>query len=358
MHLAQSNGDAQAMAIGNQTSDLIAPYLAAAVSAMDGSAPMLSGMAQYHLGWLNDDFSPATDPTAAQGKLIRPRLAMLCCVAAGGELERAAPLAAAIELLHNFTLLHDDIQDQSPSRRHRATAWCLWGTGQAINAGDALFAAAHVALYKLRDFNLDPYLILRLGDALDRMTINIVQGQVLDLGFEGRAGVTAADYLEMIEGKTAAIVRYAGWGGALVGGADEATANRFGAFGRALGLGFQMRDDVLGIWGETAITGKVAADDIRRRKQSLPILLLREQAEATTRAELTALYRQPEIDDAGVARVLALLDTNGIRQQVETRIAELHDQARALLLTAARSGLNEARDELLDLVATLATRDV
>ena len=173
-----------------------------------------------------------------RGKRIRPLLALLCAAAAGGDARRAAPLAAGVELLHNFTLVHDDIQDQSPTRRHRATVWKLWGAAQAINAGDALFAAAHLALFRLRQDASPPTWCCDLAAEFERMTIAIVGGQVLDLGFEGRNDVTPDAYLTMIAGKTAAIVRYAAWAGALLGGADAETADRFAEFGLALGSRF------------------------------------------------------------------------------------------------------------------------
>ena len=187
---------------------------------------------------------------------------------AAGEPRAAAPVAAAVELLHNFTLIHDDIQDESPTRRHRPTVWSLWGVGQAINAGDALFAAAHLPLYRLASTDVSTDLTLRLVEAFDRMTITIVEGQTLDLSFEARPDVSPGEYLEMIAGKTAAIIRFGAWAGALLGGADEATASRWAEFGLALGLGFQVRDDQLGIWGVREATGKAPADDVRRRKQS------------------------------------------------------------------------------------------
>ncbi|HET7095226.1 MAG TPA: polyprenyl synthetase family protein, partial [Thermomicrobiales bacterium] len=252
---------------------LIEPYLGDAVAALDGAAPLLAGMARYHLGAAAADLTPLPPGAVDRGKRIRPEVALLAAGAAGGDPAAAAPLGAAIELLHNFTLIHDDVQDESPTRRHRPTVWSVWGVGQAINAGDALFAAAHLPLYRLIDAGAAPPLALRLLEGFDRMTIAIVVGQTLDLGFEGRADVAPADYLDMIDGKTAAIVRFAAWAGALLGGADEAAAERFAAFGRALGLGFQVQDDLLGVWGEPAQTGKAPADDIRRRKQSLPILL-------------------------------------------------------------------------------------
>ena len=326
-----------------------------ALDALSGPAPLLPGMARYHLGFADERLLPTTPTDAIRGKRMRPIIAMLAAAAAGGVPASAAPLAAAIELLHNFTLIHDDIQDESPTRRHRPTVWTLWGIGQAINAGDAVFAAAQLALFRSTELGLSPELVLRLSQAFQAMTIEIVQGQVLDLGFEGRDDVTVDAYVGMIGQKTSAIVRYAAWAGALVGGADDAHAGRFGAFGWALGLGFQVRDDVLGIWGAAEVTGKAAADDIRRRKQSLPILLLRERATAVERQVLDALYA-PEIDEAGVAAVLESLARHGVREAVEARVAHYHDEARTALDAAAIAGANPARDALLALVESLAMR--
>jgi geranylgeranyl diphosphate synthase type I len=336
---------------------LIDRHLSAAVASLDHVPSLLGGMARYHLGWLDKTLTPVMDGAVDRGKRIRPGVALLSCAAAGGEPETAAPLAAAIELLHNFTLVHDDIQDGSPSRRHRPTVWSLWGSGQAINAGDALFAAAQLALFRLADLNVKPALILRLAETFNRTTIEIVTGQVLDLSFEGRSDVTPAAYLEMIGGKTAAIVRFAAWGGALLAGAPENVADRFGTFGRALGLGFQIRDDLLGIWGATAATGKAAADDIRRRKQSLPILFLRQRVDLLVRTELDDLYAGAEIDAAGIKRVLALLAAHDVRAAVESEVRAFHDQARRELLAATGDEPNPARDSLLLMVESLASRN-
>ena len=334
---------------------LITPHIAAAVGELDGPAPLLAGMGWYHLGYIDRDFARAPEGAVDRGKRIRPALALLCCAAAGGDPEDAAPLAAAIELLHNFTLVHDDIQDQSPTRRHRETVWTLWGIPQAINAGDALFAAAHLALYRLGDRGVSSDSILRLAAEFDRMTIAIVAGQVLDLQFETRSDVTPDDYLRMIGGKTAAIVRYAAWAGALIGGASDA-AERFGEFGRALGLGFQIQDDLLGVWGSSAETGKAAADDIRRKKQSLPILLLRERAHGEDAAELARLYAAPEIDPDGIRRVLALLERYHVRREVERHVRTYHDEANAALETAVIRAPLSAAGALFALVESLSAR--
>jgi geranylgeranyl diphosphate synthase type I len=335
---------------------LIEPALRDALTALDGRAPLLAGMARYHLGYAGRDLQPQNPRAVDRGKRMRPAVALLAAGAAGGEPQAAAPVAAAVELLHNFTLIHDDIQDESPLRRHRPTVWSVWGVGQAINAGDALFAAAHLPLYGLASSGISADLTLRLLEAFDRMTIAIVEGQTRDLSFEARPDVSPGEYLEMISGKTAAIVRFAAWAGALIGGAAEATASRWAEFGLALGLGFQVRDDLLGIWGAQEATGKAPADDVRRRKQSLPILLLRERLDDAERGELNRLFTAPNVDGAGVSRVLALLERESVRQEVEAVIAGYHDRAAAALMDAAQPGNAPARDQLLALVERLSSR--
>jgi geranylgeranyl diphosphate synthase type I len=334
---------------------LIEPMLLDAVAALDGLAPLLAGMVQYHLGYAGPDLQPLDRRAVDRGKRMRPAVALLAAGAAGGEPRAAAPVGAALELLHNFTLIHDDIQDESPTRRHRPTVWRIWGVGQGINAGDGLFAVARLPIYRLASTGVAADLGLRLLEAFDRMTVAIVEGQTLDLTFEVRSDVSAGEYLNMITGKTAAIVQFAAWAGALLGGANEADASRWAEFGLALGLGFQVRDDLLGIWGAQETTGK-APDDVRRRKQSLPILILRERLDAAERLELDRLYGAPNVDRAGVTRVLALLERERVREEVEAAIGNYHDQATAALLDAARPGFNPARDRLLTLVERLSSR--
>lgn len=320
-------------ALHAEASTLIDRELASLVDELDGAAPLLRRMCAYHLGMIDAEGAavPATERRQIQGKRMRPQLALLCCAAAGGEMAAAAPLAAAIELLHNFTLVHDDIQDRSPNRRHRPTVWRLWGDAQAINAGDALFAAAQVGVLASRAPAVGPEGVIEIARAFNRMTIDIVRGQVLDLGFEGRRDVAPEAYLEMIGGKTAAIVRFAAWAGARLGGADEAVASHFGAFGEALGLGFQIRDDALGVWGAAEETGKDTADDIRRRKQALPVLLLRRAASDDDRAELDRVFAEPTVSESGVERVLAMLARYRIADEVEARVRRAHDTAVAEL---------------------------
>lgn len=177
---------------------------------LDVNADLLHRMAAYHFGKITPSGAPVDedDQRRIQGKRMRPLIAVLSSVAAGGTPADAAPLAAAIELLHNFTLIHDDIQDRSPNRRHRSTVWRIWGDAQAINAGDALFAAAQIGVLDTPSPHITTDRLLEIARAFNRMTIDIVRGQVLDLEFEGRDDVSPDDYLDMIRGKTAAIVRF------------------------------------------------------------------------------------------------------------------------------------------------------
>jgi geranylgeranyl diphosphate synthase type I len=326
----------------------IAEQRAAPISA--GDVPIYDVL-RYHLGFRNDRFE---NERVNAGKRVRPRLCLLTCAAAGGEPERAVQAAAAIELLHNFTLIHDDIQDQSVYRRHRRTVWDLWGTAQAINAGDAMFAIAHLALNRSIEAGVDPATLLELSNGLHDATLRIVEGQVLDLGFEHRGDVSASNYLTMIGGKTGALARCACWTGARIAGAGAERAESLAEFGTALGVGFQLRDDILGIWGMSGDTGKTEADDIRRRKKSLPILLLRERATADELATLDAIYEHDDVTDDEVDTVLEMMRFHEVAPDVQARVTRWHDRARDLLEEAVPS--SPARDELFMLVESLEAR--
>lgn len=311
----------------------------------------LYSMARYHLGWSTTDFRPAEFDA---GKRIRPLICMYACGAVGGDPEAAAPAAAAIELLHNFTLVHDDIQDQSETRRHRPTVWSVWGASQAINVGDAIFALGQLALLQVVQRGVPYDRLELLVRGYNEVTLRIVEGQVLDLGFEDRWNIGVSNYLEMIRGKSAAIVAYAAWAGALAGGTDLERANGFRAFGEALGLGFQVRDDILGIWGETSVTGKRKADDIRRRKKSLPIIALAAVAAPDELRRLRGIYQQPVVEESEVGWVVALLRRYEIEDQMQEVVVRYHDDARVLIEQAADD--SPSRRELLDLLERLSNR--
>jgi geranylgeranyl diphosphate synthase type I len=299
------------------------------------------GMLHYHLGWVDADFQPAY---LDAGKRIRPVLTLLCCEASGGDWRTALPAAAAVELLHNFSLIHDDIEDSDPLRRGRPTLWKVWGTAQAINAGDALYTMAHMALNGLTDYNIPSDRILAARKRFDRACLVLTQGQHLDLGFESRASVTEAEYLHMVCGKTAALIEAACGLGALVDGSD--LVSHYEDFGRALGLAFQIQDDLLGIWGDPQVTGKPAGNDLRNHKKSLPVAYALDRS-----AELRRLYAQAEVD---VAVTIAELDRVGAREYAGQLAAQHHRQALSALEATRQA--NPATEALRELTNQLLNR--
>jgi len=277
---------------------------------------------EYHLGWRDVDLKPASfDP----GKLLRPQLSMLACQLVGGDIEQAMPLAAGIQLIHDFTLIHDDIEDDSDTRRGRTTVWKQWGIAHGINAGDAMFVVAHLALHRMSDAGVAPAVVLEVLKRFDQTILTICEGQFLDLSFEGNLQITEADYLSMISRKTAALLAAAAGLGAIVGGADQASVQSLFDFGQSLGLAFQIQDDVIGIWGEPSVTGKPRAADIYRRKVSLPVVHALSNAE--NRNNLMRIYRQQEVNDDDVGTALAVLENAGSREYSEGIALHYHQEA-------------------------------
>lgn len=223
-------------------------------------------MLTYHMGWTGEGSG-----RSAQGKRIRPLLLLLICAACGGDWNAALPAAASIELVHNFSLIHDDIQDNSAKRRGRDTVWVKWGMPQGINAGDALFVISNLALLDLvPSFNVE--LIFMVAMILQTTCLNLTDGQFLDMSYEKRVDLTMEDYWTMVNGKTAALLSACCAIGSLLGGGDETTRDAYRNFGHFLGLAFQVLDDYLGIWGDSALTGKSTESDLVSGKKSLPVL--------------------------------------------------------------------------------------
>jgi geranylgeranyl diphosphate synthase type I len=312
----------------------------------------LWGMMRYHLGWDDASFRPARSDG---GKKLRGQLCLLACALMGGDATRALPLAAAVELLHTFTLVHDDIQDQSPVRHHRPTVWRIWGMPQAINVGDGLNALARLALLRLIERGAPAALALALARDCERTLLHIMEGQYLDMSFEADWSATPALYERMIAGKTASLIGFCLEAGGRVGGATPDEAATLARCGHAIGLGFQVRDDILDIWGDPATTGKPPAADIRSRKKSLPVLLAMETAGEAERAIVRAAYARPTLDDADVAAVLAVLADAGARARSQARVEAHHDAALAALASLGRE--NEATTAIRSLLTRLVARE-
>jgi len=268
----------------------------------------LYDMMRYHFGWIDEKGNPQQ---GLVGKALRPTLCLLACEAVGGEYRRALPAAAAIELVHNYSLIHDDIQDDDRERRHRPTVWSIWGKPQAINAGTAMRILANIALLRLEEHAVPLEKQWRIQHILDETSLRLIEGQYLDISYESRFDITVSDYLRMIEGKTASLIACAMEIGALLGTDDEDLIESFCSVGRRLGLAFQIRDDLLGIWSNQEETGKPLASDIRHRKKTLPIVYALEKAQNGLRDELENIYRDGALDDGAIITVLRILEAIG-----------------------------------------------
>ena len=308
----------------------------------------------YHLGWMAQDGSPAAS-ASSQGKALRPTLCLFACEALSSEYGRALPAAAALELIHNFSLLHDDIQDQDLERRHQPTAWSVWGVPQALVAGDAMHSTGDLAALRAEREGVAPEVVLRVSEILTDSYLAMIEGQCLDLEFEGRIDITTAEYLHMIACKTGALIRCGLETGALLGSGSDETVRAFAEFGEGLGRAFQIRDDYLGIWGDEATLGKATGNDIRRRKKSYPVVFALERAAGAALDDLQRIYGQPELEEDDVQRVLVVLDEVGAREQSQ----QLTESAvtRALDALSGIAMPNWAKTEAEELVDFLARRE-
>ncbi|WP_062213268.1 polyprenyl synthetase family protein [Streptomyces sp. NBRC 109706] len=256
---------------------LVTPALRVAV---DRLASPMDTVAAYHFGWIDAAGRPSEGDS---GKAVRPALALLSAEAAGADPAVGVPGAVAVELVHNFSLLHDDLMDGDEQRRHRDTVWKVHGPSQAILVGDALFALASEIILEGTDVNA-----VRAARRLAVASRQLIDGQAQDIAFEHREQVTVDECLAMEGNKTGALLACAASIGAVLGGADDRTADALDSFGRHLGLAFQAVDDLLGIWGDPNSTGKLTWSDLRQRKKSLPVVAAM-AAEGPAARRLTAL---------------------------------------------------------------------
>lgn len=312
-------------------------------------APLLWEIIDYHFGW---DGSAGTGWAA--GKKVRPVLMALVARALCGDYQHTLPAGAALELIHNFTLIHDDVMDRSTERRHRPTVWTRWGSAQAINAGDGLYALAGVAVARLLERGVPAPQVVRAFATLSQACLWTAEGQILDMEFETRPTVTPEEYITMVTHKTGMLIEAATQIGALLSTSDEAVIAAYAAFGRHLGVAFQVRDDYLGVWGDEAQTGKSATSDIREKKKAYPVLVALHQASEADRAALQRLYAQPELSDDDVRAVLAILARVEAARHTEEIAAQYTALAMAALEQSGQRG--PAQDQLRGLALALLGR--
>ncbi|MFD5271342.1 family 2 encapsulin nanocompartment cargo protein polyprenyl transferase [Streptomyces sp. NPDC058335] len=316
----------EAAAILEETRGSVDPALRAALDSLPRSMRRIS---RYHFGWEHADGTPAAGNA---GKAIRPALVLAAAAALGGPAARTAalPAAAAVELIHNFTLLHDDVMDRDTTRRHRPTAWTVFGDADAILAGDALQALA------LGMLAADPHpassaAAARLADCV----VELCAGQHSDTAMEkrGPAEVTLDEVLAMAEAKTGALLGCACALGALYAGASEEDVEALDAFGREAGLAFQLIDDVIGIWGDPRHTGKPAGADLVARKKSLPVVAALGSGSPAA-AELAELYALPHEQGDDVERMTLAVERAGGREWALEQAADRMARAMSELARA------------------------
>jgi geranylgeranyl diphosphate synthase type I len=332
------------MPAGVQTArDLVSPAIAEAVSRL---SPEIRKVAAYHLG-IAEPGEPGSSGTSS-GKALRPALALLSARAAGAEPEFGVIPAVAVELVHNFSLLHDDIMDGDTERRHRATAWTVFGVGPAILAGDALLVLAQDILLETAPHGV--WAARCLSAAVQRL----ITGQGSDLAFERRDDVLTAECLDMAGNKTAALMACACSIGVVYCGAPASLAMNLSGFGAHIGLAFQLTDDLLGIWGSPSVTGKPAGSDIQARKKSVPIVIALSSGTAAG-AELADLLAKPgTLSDADIARATRLVEESGGKQQTEA-MADSETSAALDLLRSADMP-EDVRDEFSGIAEFITAR--
>ena len=284
-------------------------------------------MMRYHLGWVDEKGNPLDAKT---GKLLRPTLCLTSFRAVGGDWVRALPAAAVLELIHNFSLVHDDIEDQSDFRRHRRTVWNIWGQAQAINVGDGMYALSRLAILRLTNNGFPDNKVLSIIGLLDRACAKLCEGQYSDMCFESRYDVSVEEYLQMIERKTANLISCSVKTGAVLGTDDERIANEIEQFGLLLGMAFQIRDDELGIWGTEGKTGK-SKSDILQRKKSLPIVYGLTSGSSKNAETIRGIYSKEIIDNNDVVSVTEALDEAGAKDYCQKLAIEYYDKAIGIL---------------------------
>jgi geranylgeranyl diphosphate synthase, type I len=284
-------------------------------------------MLTYHMGWTGEGAGPE-----ATGKRIRPLMVLLVTAACNPDWQSALPAAAAVELVHNFSLLHDDIEDNSDKRRGRTTVWKKWGIPQGTNSGDGLFILSNLAIMDLEAV-YPAQTVLRAAIILHQACLDLTRGQFLDISYERRTDVTVEDYWPMISGKTGALLSACCHLGALLGGADDTKQEAYRAFGHYLGLAFQIQDDILGIWGNEALTGKSTASDLLEGKKSLPVLYGLEK-----KGIFASRWIQGPIQPEEVKELAKVLESESARHSAQEAARQMTDLALANLSEADPQG--------------------
>ena len=282
-------------------------------------------MLRYCMGWSDKDGIPVN---GVMGKSLRPSLCLFACEAVGGNMRNALPAAASLELIHNFSLIHDEIEDFDETRHHRPTLWALWGINKALVAGNALRIVADQSMEMMRkNDDKDTERILKGVELLTEACLEMIEGQYMDISFEGRIDITLNQYMSMISRKTGALIRCALHLGAVMGTENLRTLEIFRRTGTSLGYVFQIRDDILGIWGQEESTGKPVGIDILRKKNSLPIVHAMDKADSKGRERLREIYSLQSLGEPEVLAVLDIMEQAGTRDYAQGLAHQYEEEA-------------------------------
>ena len=299
-------------------------------------------MMSHHMGW--EDRDPGAPPTAAhRGRGV---LCLLACEASGGETDRALPAAAAVELVHNFTLIHDDVQGGQPSRNDRDAVWWVWGPAQAINAGDGMYALARLALFQLMDRGVDAPTTFRAVQFLDEASLKTCEGRFLDLEAQERIDLSLDGYLTMASAKTGALMACAMKLGGLLAGADAPALEALAACGNDLGVSLQMRDDVRELW---ATGTETPSAELMNKKKLLPVVLALESASVSDKRRLGDIYFKRVLDPNDIVSLRDTLEELGIRDECNRLLEDSRERALAALDRLSEDG----RTRVAELAETL-----
>ncbi len=296
----------------------------------------------YHLG--------LDESKNYQAKRIRPLLVLLTAYATGTDWQKALPLAAAVELLHNFSLIHDDIEDHDLLRRSRPTVWAKWGTSQAINAGDGMFALVFKVVTGLEDHCSEEFVLTALN-AISNTCLKLIEGQFLDVAFEGCDDISLEKYWEIIGGKTAALIGCSIKLGGLVSNLKYSELDELYQFGYKLGLNYQIQDDLLGIWGDAGKVGKSIISDLVNRKVTLPVIYGLQMS-----PRFRVIWQKGKVDSKGVSEIAQWLKDDGVYSEVKKILDENNEFINKFLETSFFVDLR-GQELLFELISQIRTRE-
>jgi geranylgeranyl diphosphate synthase type I len=320
---------------------------------LDGLSLPLYETHSYYMGWSDVDGSASS---SSGGKRLRPTLALLAAEAAGGQPERALPVAVSLEYVHNFSLIHDDLEDQDRIRHHRPTVWAVWGEATAIVSGNAMLKIADRALERLSDHGIGSDVVLETQHALAANYLRMMEGQYLDIQFESFASVTVEQYLDMIERKTGALIETAVFLGSLVGrpdGPDARFSEGLRSVGYELGRIFQIRDDILGVWGGQE-TGKPVGADIERKKKALPAVHALSTASGPAKKRFADIFAKDQIDGRDIEDALEIMEDLRTQEYCQSLADDRWRRARSVIQSLELVG--ETTRDLEDLGEFLLVR--